>query len=95
MVSTERTASKLNYEDQKSLLLFLSKGGKSRKKILEALRFKPKNCNQLSKELKFNWWSIQKHLQILMRAKIIECLEFGYFRFYKLTLKGKQLIEDM
>ena len=92
-MAAEKRLDKPKNEDEIIVLLLYTKGAKTRIKILKVIELKPKNCNQLSKELKLNWWTIQKHLQILLNVDIIECLEFGYFRLYRPTARGKQLIE--
>ena len=48
------------YETAVLILLTLSRGAESRKKILSALLPGPKNCNQLSRETGLDWWTVKK-----------------------------------
>jgi predicted transcriptional regulator len=77
------------------VLLTLSRGAESRKRILIALLSGPKNCNQLTRELKFDWWTVRKHIQFLLKENMITSLEFGRITYYKLTAKGEELIRDI
>lgn len=63
------------------------RGAKTRRRIIQALRFNPKNCNQISKELRVDWWTVHKHLKLLERAGIIKSISFGRIKFYKFTTK--------
>jgi predicted transcriptional regulator len=84
---------KANYETTVLILLSLSKGAISRRKILFALLAGPKNCSQLSKEVKLDWWTVQKHLRCLMKENIIKSSAFGNSKFYKLSLIGEEAIK--
>ncbi|MCW4024790.1 MAG: winged helix-turn-helix domain-containing protein [Candidatus Bathyarchaeota archaeon] len=84
-----------SYETTFLVILSLSRGAESRKKILATLLSGPKNCNQIAKELDFDWWTIQKHLHCLIKENLIMSLEFGRIKFYKLTLKGDEAIRDI
>ena len=81
-----------DYEPEALILLTFSKGANSRKMILTKILFAPKNCNQLAIESKLEWWTVQKHIQLLMKKNIIESVKFGHITFYKLTLKGKKIL---
>jgi predicted transcriptional regulator len=74
-------------------LLIYSKGAISRRKILTSLLSCPKNCNQLSKEAKLEWWSIKKHLEYLCQEKLIKVHQCGRMKIYEITSKGKDAIE--
>ena len=70
------------------VLLYNSKGGDTRKKILEILSSGPKNCNQLSKNLKISWWAVKKHLSLLIKYNLIEEIHIEKTIFYELTKLG-------
>lgn len=80
------------YETAVLVLLTLSRGAGSRKKILIALLSGPKNCSQISKEVGLNWWTVQKHLRSLMKENIIKNSVFGTSKYYKLSLIGEEVI---
>jgi predicted transcriptional regulator len=85
----------VNHESKLLVLLRFSRGAESRIKILEMLRLKPKNCNQLSKEVKLEWWTVQKHLEVLMKENLVRRVEFGRRKFYKLTPKGEKALTEI
>jgi len=66
----------IELDDETCLLLMFSRGAKMRKNIIERLLYGPKNCNQIAKELKSDWWTIQKHLQRLEKAGLIKSVSF-------------------
>jgi predicted transcriptional regulator len=70
------------------ILLTLSRGAASRRRILNAIIYHPKNCNQLSKELCLDWWTIKKHVHLLEKEGIIAATHFGNSKFFGLTQKG-------
>ncbi|MCW4005967.1 MAG: helix-turn-helix domain-containing protein [Candidatus Bathyarchaeota archaeon] len=71
------------------LVLFrLSRGAKSRKRILKSLVCTPKNCSQIAKDVGLDWWTVQKHLRYLLKENIVKSLSFGNSKFYQLTQKG-------
>jgi len=45
--------------------------------------------NQISKELKADWWTVRKHLDRLEKAGLICNANIGRIRFYKVTVKGE------
>ncbi|MEM4244385.1 MAG: helix-turn-helix domain-containing protein [Candidatus Bathyarchaeia archaeon] len=85
------------YEHANKVLLLLkfSKGAKSRKIILKSLCLKPKNCNQIAKESKLEWWTVQKHLEVLMKENLIISVRFGRIKFYKITPKGEKALTEI
>lgn len=85
----------MNEKEIDLILLSLSKGASSRKKILRHLILKPKNCNQLANDCELEWWSVQKHLKILLREQFIKSTPFGNIKFYKLTSRGKNALNNM
>ena len=80
-------------EISSQLLLSLTRGSKSRKNILKVLLYSPRNCNQLADKLELDWWTIQKHLQRLLRRKMIKSLNFGRIKYYIITSQGEEAIK--
>ncbi|MEM2081126.1 MAG: winged helix-turn-helix domain-containing protein [Candidatus Bathyarchaeia archaeon] len=74
------------------ILLCFSRGAESRRKILEALRYRPKNCNQIAQDVKLDWWTAQRHLRLLLREHMVESTLFGNSKYYRLTQAGKEVI---
>jgi len=74
-------------------LLMRMKGGASRMKVLNALSASPKDRLQLSRELKLDWKTIDRHIAILHNHGLIE--ERGTFgnniKIFVLTDRGKAL----
>ncbi len=75
---------KRTLNDVINVLLIFSKGAAMRRKIIKILMCGPKNCNQIAKCLKVNWWTIQKHLQRLEKAGIIKGINVGRVQYYSL-----------
>jgi len=90
----------------KSLLKWLiisTKGGKTRAKIIKALKESPQNSNQLAVLLKVNYKTIRHHITILEKNKLIistgnhysityfpsELMEENYVLFEEITSKMK------
>lgn len=90
----------------KSLLTWLivsSKGGKTRAKIIRALKKTPQNSNQLAALLKVNYKTVRHHLAILEKNKLVistgnrystthflsELMEENYVLFEEMTRKMK------
>jgi predicted transcriptional regulator len=88
-------AEEVPYETAVLILLTLSRGAESRKKILSALLPGPKNCNQLSRETGLDWWTVKKHLLSLMKESLIHSSAFGNSTFYKLSLLGEEAIRAL
>jgi predicted transcriptional regulator len=84
-----------NFSSSVFILLSLSRGAKSRTKILFALLPYPKNCNQIAREVELDWWTIQKHLRYLTDEKLIESYNFGKCKFYELTIKGQRALDSV
>ncbi len=81
-----------SYETAVLVLLSVSRGAKSRKKILVTLLSEPKNCSQIAREVGLDWWTVQKHLRSLMKENIIKSSPFGNSKFYKLSSIGEEAI---
>ena len=77
------------YETAVLVLLTLSRGAESRKKILIALLSGPKNCSQIAKAVGLDWWTVKKHLVSLMKEKLIKSSAFGNSKFYELSRMGE------
>lgn len=75
-------------DDEVKVLLAFSRGTKMRNEILKVLRFRLKNRSQIVKELKSDWWTVQKHLQHLMKAGLIKSVSFRRIKFYYITPKA-------
>jgi len=86
---------KPSYETAVLVLLSLSRGAESRKKILSALLPGPKNCNQLSRETGLDWWTVKKHLLSLMKENLIKSSAFGSAKFYELSHIGDEVIRAL
>jgi len=86
-------AKKNIFEDDMYVLLELTKGGQARKKILEILQFRPRNCNQVAHQLGSDWWTVHKHLRHLIRTGLVSTIDFGRIKFYKLTPKGESALK--
>ena len=62
-------------EDFKRLLWFLiggSRGGENRAKILNAIRSRPRNVNQLAKTIGVDYRSVQHHMSILQKNNLVQ-----------------------
>ena len=60
--------------DAKRLLWFLfagSRGGDNRMKIIDLLKERPYNINQLSESLKLDYKAIQHHISVLQKNNVI------------------------
>jgi predicted transcriptional regulator len=86
---------KPSYETAVLVLLSLSRGAESRKKILSALLSEPKNCSQIAREVGLDWWTVQKHLRSLLKENIIKSSAFGNSKFYKLSVVGEEAIRAL
>jgi predicted transcriptional regulator len=86
------TPTNITTEDQVCLLFSLTNGANSRKKILRELINAPKNCNQIAYQIKLDWWTVQKHLQLLVKIGAVAQISFGHTKFYKLTENGKHIL---
>ena len=70
-----------NDPNAKRLLWFIfagSKGGLNRLRIVDAIKQKPLNTNQLSKELGLDYKSIQHHIKILEKNNLITSIGEKY-----------------
>lgn len=74
------------------IALFLSRGAKARRKILQSLLIDSKSCNQIARAVKLNWRTVNWHLQVLMKENLVRSISFGQRNFYELTPKGKEAV---
>lgn len=66
-------------------LLAGTRGGESRARIIRALGERPRNANQLSKALDFEYNTVRYHLDQLLDHDVVERGEEGYGTMYFLT----------
>lgn len=59
-------------------LLIASRGGQTRARILQTIRVKPSNANQLAEDLHLDYSTVKHHLGILVKNKIIDALGEKY-----------------
>jgi predicted transcriptional regulator len=76
-------------DDTIYVLLNISKGAETRRRILKALQCGPKNCNQIARQIGVDWWTIQKHLQLLIKTGLINEINIGRMKYYKLNMVAK------
>jgi predicted transcriptional regulator len=88
MTKSESIASEADF-----FLLNSSKGANSRKNILKTLLSGFKSCNQVAIELKLNWRTAYRHLQILEKETFVKSFSFGQRKVYKLTRRGEVTIK--
>ena len=62
-----------------------TRGGVTRAKIIEALRERPQNANQLAKLLEMDYRTIRHHLKVLEKNRIITSAGEGYGTTYFLS----------
>jgi DNA-binding transcriptional ArsR family regulator len=71
--------------DAKRLLWFLfagSRGGDNRMKIIDLLKERPYNINQLSESLKLDYKAIQHHISVLQKNNVISKIGEKYGVLY-------------
>lgn len=81
-------------KDDYTVLLGTSRGAKTRKKILESLFLCAKNRSQLAKELGLNWRTVARHLVLLIDEGLVEVVNFGSRKYYKLTPFARASIKN-
>ena len=64
-----------------------TRGGVTRAKIIETLREKPQNANQLAKSLEMDYRTIRHHLKIMQKNGIITSMGNGYGTTYFLSIE--------
>ncbi len=82
----------------KNLVWYLfagTRGGETRAIIVKSLKSKPMNLNQLSKELKLDYKTIQHHILILSDNNILTAINKGkYGAVYFLSDDMKRMWDD-
>jgi len=66
-------------------LLAGSKGGTNRARIIDSLRNRPYNANQLAEKLSLNYKTIKYHIDVLEKNRIIVSTSKGYGALYFLS----------
>jgi predicted transcriptional regulator len=83
------------------LLWFLlggSRGGPSRVRIIQLLREKPRNQNQLATELGMQYKAVQHHVKVLVKSALIVGTGEKYGVTYSLTSwleSGIEILDDI
>jgi len=67
------------FEKKLTFLLYGMKGGENRIKIIEALRERPYNMNQLATKLGLNYRTIKHHVDILVREELLSTAKKGEY----------------
>ncbi|MHA2016090.1 MAG: winged helix-turn-helix domain-containing protein [Candidatus Thorarchaeota archaeon] len=67
-----------------------TKGGINRARILQALRDRPYNANQLAEILNLDYKTVRHHLDILIEHQLIVAQGDGYGRMYFLSTEFEQ-----
>jgi DNA-binding transcriptional ArsR family regulator len=62
-----------------------TRGGATRAKIIDTLKEKPQNANQLANELGMDYRTIRHHLKVLEKNKLITSAGEGYGTTYFLS----------
>ncbi|MFQ5887916.1 MAG: winged helix-turn-helix domain-containing protein [Candidatus Hydrothermarchaeales archaeon] len=62
-----------------------TKGGATRAQIIRALKERPRNANQLSEDLGFDYKTIKHHLELLLDNKLIVSTGEKYAKLYFLS----------
>jgi DNA-binding transcriptional ArsR family regulator len=62
-----------------------TRGGVTRAKIIETLKEKPQNANQLANNLEMDYRTIRHHLKILSKNRIVTSAGNGYGTTYFLS----------
>ncbi len=68
-------------------------GGNNRAKIIKELLVKPQNTNQLSKKLKLDFKTVQHHLKVLEKNKLV--IFKGGGGFAKIYFASQMLEENL
>ncbi|MFC1487442.1 ArsR/SmtB family transcription factor [Thermoproteota archaeon] len=67
-----------------------TRGGVTRSKIIETLREKPQNANQLANSLEMDYRTIRHHLKLLHKNRIITSTGDGYGNTYFLSINMEE-----
>jgi predicted transcriptional regulator len=88
----------LSYNDPelRRLLWFLlggKRGGENRARIIQTLRVRPRNMNQLAKDLDLQYKAVQHHVHVLVNSSLLVPSGEGYGTVYMLSPWLKHHIE--
>ena len=75
-------------------LFFGTKGGANRIKIVKALKKRPFNANQLSKELNVSYKTIPHHIKVLKDNGLVESSKERYGKIYYLSSKMENIYDE-
>jgi len=73
-------------------LVVRMRGAATRQRILRQLQ-QPMNRHQLARELGMDWKSVDRHVELLMRHGLLEPVEGSGERAYRLSERGRKLLE--
>lgn len=73
-------------------LVVRMRGAVTRQRILRQLQ-QPMNRHQLARELGMDWKSVDRHVDLLMRHGLLEPVEGSGERAYRLSERGRRLLE--
>jgi predicted transcriptional regulator len=73
----------------RGLLWFLlggTRGGENRARIIQKVRVRPSNMNQLAKELNLQYKAVQHHVKVLQRSSLVVASGEKYGMTYSLSV---------
>jgi DNA-binding transcriptional ArsR family regulator len=85
-----------NDPELRRLLWFLlggKRGGENRARIIQSVRIRPRNLNQLANELGLQYKAVQHHVKILLNSSLLVTSGEGYGTLYMLSPWFKHHIE--
>ena len=88
----------MSYTDPelRRLLWFLlggKRGGENRARIIQTVRVRPRNMNQLAKDLNMQYKAVQHHVTVLLNSSLLVPSGEGYGTVYMLSPWLKHHIE--
>lgn len=75
-------------------VLLGTKGSKNRIRIIQKIREKPSNVNQLSKELNLNYRTVKHHISKLKEMNLVESYGGKYGKLYFLSDMMSEYYEE-
>jgi len=75
-------------------LLAATKGGPTRVKILDTLKWKPMNLRQLAMEVKLDYKTVQGHIEMLVENGILYTPKKGYGSVYFISPEWEESIDE-
>ncbi len=64
-------------------------------KIMISLADRPLNRNQISRRLKLNWRTIDRHLRYLVSSGLVREVRYGKRAYFSLTERGKGVLKEL